>query len=379
MSQSKFKIPASYQAYTDKYFLRTREILEKEALNPRVKLKVFARKGEIFSGGEEASYFLKQTLKRQDPKAHVWTLPEGAKYKPGEPLMIIEAESSKAVDKETIYLGILSGAISQKHGIRPPTQEEVYEKAKSLVSILKDIPATYFGARHYHWSLDEMISRAALDAGFKSAATDIGAATHGMKGVGTMPHFLIVAMASRYGVENATAEAAKAFDKQISKDVGRIVLVDTFNKEITDSLASAKAVENLYAVRIDTCGENIGEEGTPYLLNTKGSDPGYMNGRGVTIELTKNLRRALDCQGHEKVGIFVSSGFGNPEKLKAFVKANDEWEKQYNKPLFIGAGIGEITQAIFTTADIFEVDGKKLSKTGREVAEIDYSRLIKRF
>jgi nicotinate phosphoribosyltransferase len=379
MNNNKFKIAENYQTYTDKYFLRTREILEKEGLNPRVKLKVFARKGEIFAGEEEASYFLEQTLKRQDPEAHVWVLPEGAKYKPGEPLMVIEAEASKAVDKETIYLGILSGAISQKHGIRPPTREEVYEKAKSLVSMLKDIPATYFGARHYHWSLDEIISGGALDAGFKSAATDIGAATHGMKGVGTMPHFLIVAMASKYGIENATAEAAKAFDKHISKDVGRIVLVDTFNKEITDSLASARNIKNLYAVRIDTCGENIGERGTPYLLNTEGTDPGYRKGKGVTIELAQNLRRALDSQGYEKVGIFVSSGFGNPEKLKAFVKANDQWKKEYRRPLFIGAGIGEITQAIFTTADIFEVDGKKLSKTGREVEEIDYSKLIKKF
>jgi len=380
---SEFQIPEPYQAYTDKYFLRTRQILEKEGIDPLVKLKVFARKGDTFSGGREAAHFLLKTLKSEDPESHLWVLPEGASYKSKEPLMVVEGRASKVVDKETIYLGILSGALSRSRGIQPPTYEEVYGRAKELVNILGEIPATYFGARHYHWSLDEMISKAALDAGFVSAATDIGAGTHGMKGVGTIPHFLVIAMASKYGVERATEEAAKAFHNHIDKEVPRIVLVDTFNREISDSIACADALgKDLYAVRIDTCGENIGE-GSHYLLNERCVDPGYRIGKGVTLELTKNLRSALDYHGHGGVGIFLSSGFGNPDKLKAFVEESKEWQKWERsplcRPLFKGVGIGEITEAIFTTADIFEVDGKRLSKTGREVEEIDYSRMIKAF
>ncbi|MBN2051888.1 nicotinate phosphoribosyltransferase [Candidatus Woesearchaeota archaeon] len=368
-------MPKNYQAYVDKYFLRTKEVLEKEELDQIVKLKVFARKGNTFAGGEEASYFLQQTLKKEDPDSHLWVLPEGAKYSPKEPLMIIEGKAAQIVEKETIYLGILSGALSKKHGIKPPTYEDVYERAKELVSIMKDIPITYFGARHYHWSLDEMISRAALDAGFKSASSDNGAATHGMKGVGTMPHFLIVCMASKYGMENATAEATKAFDKHISQEVPRVVLIDTFNREISDSIASAEALQGrLNSVRIDTCGENIGEGGTAYTGNN-GKDPDYKTGTGVTIELAQNLREALDKAGHDYVNIFLSSGFGEPRKAEAFVRANDEWKQKHKNKLFSGVGIGEITPAIFTTADIFEVDGMKLSKVGREVEEVDYSKL----
>ncbi len=370
-----------YERFVDKYFLRTKEILEKEGIDPVVKLKVFTRKGNVFAGGEEAAYFLKETLKKQDPESHLWVLPEGASYNATEPLMIVEGRASKVVDKETIYLGILSGALTKRNGISKPSYGQIYRRAEELVKIFGDIPVTYFGARHYHWSLDEMITRAALDAGFKSASTDNGAATHGMSGVGTMPHFLMVAMASKYGIENATKEAAKAFNKHIDQKVPRIILADTFNREISDSVASADALNgNMYAVRLDTCGENIGEGGTPYLKNASGFDPEYMIGKGVTIELAQNVKKALDSADHYLTDIFLSSGFGDPAKARAFMKANDEWKRHHHgKPLFTGVGVGELTPAIFTTADIFEVDGNKMSKIGREVEKVDYSRLRKVF
>ena len=46
------------------------------------------------------------------------------------------------------------------------------------------------------------------------------------------------------------AESAKAFDRNIDKRVPRIILVDTFNREIDDTIATARGVPSLAGARI---------------------------------------------------------------------------------------------------------------------------------
>ncbi|KKL69497.1 hypothetical protein LCGC14_2114280, partial [marine sediment metagenome] len=41
----KFNLPKDHKPYIDKYFLRAKEILQKDGLNPVVKAQVFIRKG----------------------------------------------------------------------------------------------------------------------------------------------------------------------------------------------------------------------------------------------------------------------------------------------------------------------------------------------
>ena len=287
--------------------------------------------------------------------------------------MIIKGPAQSFIELETMYLGVLSHNLTEAVGISAPKPAEIKEKLQKLKDIYQDIPIVYFGARHYHWSLDKMIAGAALEGGAVQTSSDIGSSNVGLKGVGTTPHALTLILASTYGKTQATLETAYLFDKHMPEEIPRVTLVDTFNRELTDSLMVAKYFgKRNNGFRIDTCGENIGEGG---LYNRgKHRDPTFKKGTGVTIELARNLRNNLVKNGFgEYTNVFLSSSFGNEDKAKAFVQANELYKQETGFSLFEGVGIGEVSKARFCTADIFEVDGKSMYKTGRPVENIDYS------
>ena len=364
-------LPPSHKPYIDKYFDRTNQILKAENLNPRVSMKVFTRGQGRVAGLEEAVEVL---LDYTDlgSTGEIWTTKKDT-YETKEPLMIIKGPAQSFVEMETMYLGVLSQAISKANGLKEPEPAKIKEKFERLADIYKDIPIIYFGARHYHWKLDSMIAKAALEGGAKVTSTDIGSQHVGLKGVGTTPHILTLILAHYYGIENATRKTAELFDKHMDPSIPRVALVDTFNRELTDSLSVAEYFgkrENNY--RIDTCGENIGEGGTPFIY---GRDPTFQTGTGVTIELARNLRKNLIDNGYgEYTNTFLSSSFGDEEKARAFVFANKIFKEQTGFDLFTGVGIGEVSEAIFCTADPYEVEDKPMFKTGREFYDfqVDY-------
>ena len=101
-------------------------------------------------------------------------------------------------------------------------------------------------------------------------------------------------------------EATKAFDRVINPAVPRIAWVDYNKREVRDTVDTAKALREkaletrLYAVRVDTCGENIAEGGIE-------GDKKYWQGKGVTVEGIAVLRRMLDDDLFaDKAGIFLS-------------------------------------------------------------------------
>jgi len=369
------ELPASHIPYTDKYFLRTNEILKKEEINPVIAVKVFCRGEGPVKGLDDAVEVLTKYSDLEQVGGEVW-LTNKENFANNEPLMVIKGPAQTFVELETMYLGVLSAAISAAVGIEAPEPKQVADKLKRLKDIYMDIPIIYFGARHYHWSLDKEIAAAALKGGASQTSTDIGSSNIGQKGAGTTPHVLTIILASIYGKENATLKTAELFDKHMPLEVNRVTLVDTFNREITDSLAVAKYFGiRQNAMRIDTCGENIGEGGSFY-HDRKIQDPEYQTGTGVTIRLVTNVRNALIENGYGKnTEIFLSSGFGDEAKARAFVKANHEYREKTGYHLFTGVGIGEISPARFCTADVFEVAGKPLAKTGREAGDIDYSTM----
>jgi len=368
-------LPESHVPYTDKYFLRTNEILKKEDINPRISMKVFCRGSGPTVGLDEAVEILDKYSPLEKQKDEVW-ITKKKYFSNTEPLMIIKGPAQSFAELETMYLGVLSSAISEAVGIGPPDLIQITEKLKRLKTIYQDIPITYFGARHYHWSLDKKIAGAALKGGAAQTSTDIGSSNIGLKGVGTTPHLLTIILASIYGIKNATLKTAELFDKHMPPEVPRVTLVDTFNRELTDSLAVAQYFgKRKNSLRIDTCGENIGEGGSLY-NGEKTVDPEFKTGTGVTIELTTNVRDHLIKNGYgENTEIFLSSGFGNETKARAFANAHKEYKKKKGYNLFSGVGIGEISSARFCTADIFEVNDRPLAKTGREIGYIDYSTM----
>jgi len=371
----KQNLPENHRAYIDKYFLRTNEILKKEGINPNVSMKVFTRGEGKVAGLDEAVEILLKYSDLKEQNGEIWVT-KNKDYTTKEPLMIIKGPVQSFVELETMYLSVLSSAISETNGIAQPDPVQIKQKLERLVEIYQDIPITYFGARHYHWSLDKEIAGAVLEGGAVITSTDIGSSNIGKEGVGTTPHILTIVLASMYGKENATLKTAQLFNKYMPTEIPRVTLVDTFNRELSDSRMVARYFgnrRNLY--RLDTCGENIGEGGSLY-KGRKAKDPSYQTGTGVTIELAKNLRMKLINDGYGAyTDTFLSSSFGNEEKAKAFVKAQNEFKKETGFDLFTGVGIGEISDAIFCTADLFEVEGKPFAKTGREMLHVDYSQM----
>lgn len=339
-------LPDSHEAYADKYFLRTREILEAENLNPWVRAQVFIREGpgNVY-GIEEALDILDTYSPIVQNGGGVYALSEGSYYNPKDSLMIIEAPIQDIVELETMYLGVLSSETTKANDGYGVDLSKVRENIRKIVEISEGRSVSYFGARHWRFDEDAGITRAAYEGGVISASTDIGSATFGKEGIGTIPHALENIMAWKYGYENAVVESTKAFDRIVNPNVPRVALIDYANREIDDSLATAKALEGrLHGIRIDTCGENIAQGAI------KGNRK-YWEGHGVTISGTLALRNALNDSGNEDVKIFLTSGFGNPEKVKAFVEA----EKELGIRLFDSLGVGAVYKSRAATMDIVAV------------------------
>jgi len=361
-------IIGKYRPSTDKYFLRSKQILEAERINPLVRYQVFTRKDiPKLKGADEAVNFIKEVT---GDKVRIYTLRDGQGYTTNKPIMKIEGRVQDLVDLETIYLSILSGRLTGNIDLN-----EVRKKARAVVNAANGKPLYYFGARHFAPELDEGIARICQEEGFAGCSTDIGAKAWNSKGIGTIPHSLILTYASymqEHGLEgNPTVEAAKAFDRNIDKKVPRIILIDTFNREIDDSIATAKDIPNLAGARIDTCGENYSQGARDIQLPNLSVNQKYLQGRGVTIAGNWALRKALDKNGLGNLEITVSSGF-NEEKTAAFVEADKAYQELYGKPLFDSIGTGSLAKPVMATSDIVAYYSEKqdkwlpLSKKGRD-------------
>lgn len=350
-------LPPSHRPFTDKYFLRSGLILEREGLNPRVGVQVFFRNGPgVLRGADEAVEIFRAYSALAEHDGFVLALPEGSAFDPLEPVMYVEGPARDVIELETMYLGVLAGRTSLANGVAPPNPDAVAERAAAIRRLLPGKSLMYFGARHWHWSLDEAISSAAIAGGFDACATDAGALAAGKAaGVGTIPHALVLIFAHERGPEHATRQAALAFDRHIEPECARIALVDTFNREIDDSLDTARALgPRLWGVRLDTAGELLGQGATPF------DGRKHLTGAGVTVAGVRAVRRALDQAGFEHVNIVLSSGFGDLEKVAAFARAEDE-----DGRLFESLGVGGLFDAWCATADIVRVEGRPLAKTGR--------------
>jgi len=300
----------------DVYFLRTVEILRKEGINPIVTTEVFPRADGILCGIEEVKELLRQVLPAG--KSEVWALQEGEPFTRKEVVLRITAPYQDFGVYETCYLGILAHCSGWASA------------ARECVQAARGLPVLSFGARHVHPSVVAMMEYCAVVGGCTGCASTAGAQLAGMKPVGTIPHALIIIMGS-------TAAATLAFDREMDPDVPRIALVDTFEDEVRESVAVAKAMQGkLYGVRLDTPSER---------------------GR-VTAELVKEVRAWLDLEGFKDVRIAASGGL-DPERIRYFLDAGAPVD------LFaVGSYISDARPLDFT-ADLHEVDGRPIAKRGR--------------
>ena len=130
------------------------------------------------------------------------------------------------------------------------------------------------------------------------------------------------------------------------------MLVDFNNDSVADGLAAAERLgDRLWGVRLDTSGSLVDEA----LRDAPG---GEEERRGVTPELVRRMRAALDADGHGEVKIVVSGGF-DAEHIRRF-------EAERAPVDSYGVGSSMLRGENDFTADVVRVDGRPCAKAGRE-------------
>ncbi len=316
--------------YSDKYFVRTKEVLEKDHRHTGVLMQVFCRKEAVLCGMDEAIAILK--LGAVNPEnLTIRALHDGDRIKALETVMTIEGDYSTFAHLETVYLGVLARGTAVATAVR------------KVVDAAAGRPVLFFSARFDHYRVQETDGYAAFISGAINVSTDAQGSLWGGKGIGTIPHGLIAA----YGGD--TVRAAKAFDKHMSKDIPRIVLVDFENDCIRTSLEVAKVLgKRLWGVRFDTASD----------LRDKSVKSRGKNSYGVSPELCRKARKCFDEAGFGYVKIVISSGF-DEERIRNFVKLGVPFNA-------VGVGSVFLRKKIDFTADVVMVEGKPCVKVGRQ-------------
>ncbi len=317
--------------YSDKYFLRTKQILDKDNHHPHVLMQIFCRNEAIVCGIDEAIAVLKLCTDEPE-KLRIKALHDGDRVKANETVMTIEGDYALFAHLETVYLGVLS---------RPTA---VATAVRKVVQAAKDKKVLFFPARFDHYRVQATDGYAAFISGALGVSTDAQGTWWGQKGIGTVPHGLIAA----YGGD--VLMAALAFDKYMPEEIDRIVLVDFSNDCIGTSLRVAKKLgKKLWGVRFDTPLDVKDVSVT----ETKGK-----KAYGVCPELVFKARKAFDEAGFNNIKIVVSSGF-DEDKIKTFNKLKVPFDA-------VGVGSALFKEKTDFTADIVRVNGKPLAKVGRK-------------
>jgi len=317
--------------FSDSYFLRAQEILDKDSFYPRVLMQIFQRQEAILCGIDEALAVL-QRCSRNPEQLVVHALHDGDTVAPWETVLTIEGSLADFSHLETIYLGLLA------------RQTKIATNVRRAVAAAAGKPVLFFPSRFDHYAVQYCDGYAAKVGGVTSVSTPANASSWGGEAVGTIPHALIAA----YGGD--TVRTAVAFDRYIDPSVHRVALVDFHNDCVRDSLAVANALgDKLWAVRLDTADTLVDASVVPQMSNFKPT--------GVCPQLVHNVRNALDDAGFKHVKIMVSGGF-TAERIRLFETAG--------VPADLYAVGGSLFDGSFHfTADIVQVDGQPSAKVGR--------------
>jgi nicotinate phosphoribosyltransferase len=307
---------------TDVYFLRTLEILRKAGKDRTVVAAEVTTGGlphdwpwGILCGVEEAVTLLR------DHDVSVWSFPEGTRF-PSKtprgvplPVMTLEGPYADWAQYETPLLGL----ICQASGIAT--------KAARLRLLANGKQILSFGIRRMHPGIAPLIERSVYIGGLDAITTPLGSDLLGIPAAGTIPHALVIVM-------GGPREAFEAVHKFLEKTVPRLVLVDTYYDEKTETLLALEAIPELAGVRLDTPASR----------------------RGNFPAIVREIRWELDLRGHKDVKIYVSGNI-DEKSLPALIEAGAD-----------GFGIGtSLSNAptIDFACDIVALEGKPVAKRGK--------------
>lgn len=358
-------------AWTDKYFSRTRMIVERFG-DTEVTYAFFLRR-PVLCATRLAVEWIQTQARNRSICVNVEVLhEEGTWVGAGEPLMYVSGSFAALAEWETWIL--------QKLGSTCVAAYNAYEMCQTL----PNVSFLAMDARHcagtqmaelmaYGASVGSQAAKRTFGArGFIGNATDATAHFFGREtGFGTMPHALI-------GYAGSTLQAARMFH-ECFPDEPLAVLVDYFGREITDALDVCRAFASLakegkVALRLDTHGgrflEGLDTQKSYEVLGRNAPDAvrDYRTeaelhdliGTGVSAAAIWHMRESLDNAGFSKVRIIASSGF-TPQKCRSMAYA-----KAPIDVIGTGSFLPEKWSETFATADIIAYAGVPTVKVGRE-------------
>ncbi len=307
------------------YFFKTQEIIKQNKPNSIVTLQFFQRSDDvILCGINEVLELLEKNT--DTSKYSIKYLEEGTLIKSKEVVLELEGQYSEF----GIYEGMIDGILARQTSLASNAKRIKDSTTKKVI---------FMGDRADHYSNQVKDGYAISCGGIETQVTQAQTELHNGEAVGTVPHALIQMF------NGDLVEALKAYKKAFPNE-GLVALVDFNNDVITDTLSVIKEFgKELKAVRVDT------SDGV--------SDAFFKNDEeyGVTPNLIKALREAMDKNGGEHVEIIVSSGF-TQEKIKRF--------ENEGVPVDIyGVGGSLLKINLGFTADAVIIDGVECAKKGR--------------
>ncbi|VBB69087.1 Nicotinate phosphoribosyltransferase [invertebrate metagenome] len=371
ISTVKKPLSVDISRYTDKYFVRTRAVVERFG-DCRVTYAVFMRR-QVLYAGRPAIMWLETVCRTRGVTVDVETpFTEGDLVGANEVMLHMTGSFAALVELETILLQKLGAACVAAYN------------AFAMASTLPQVAFWAMDARHCAGTeMAELMAYAAAvgstaakqragAVGFLANTNDATAYYFGQSvGRGTMPHALI-------GYAGSTIRAAEMFHATFPND-DLTVLIDYFGREITDSLAVAQCFPDLVAagrlsVRMDTPQsrfiEGLDYERSCTVLRNHAPAVLYRDwvedelhhliGPGVSAAALWCLREALDNAGFSAVRLVASSGF-SLQKCRLMAQAEVPLD-------VIGTGsyLPESWPETYATADIIAYDGQPCVKLGRE-------------
>ncbi|MEE2898386.1 MAG: quinolinate phosphoribosyl transferase [Gemmatimonadota bacterium] len=320
--------------YSDKYFVRAREVLTHHGMEPVVTMQVFQKRDAFVAGTDEAIAILKLCLSDgySFSDLEVLSLRDGDRADPWETVMHITGPYAAFAHLETLYVGVLA------------RRTRIATNTRAVVEAAWPRPIMFFPARHDHWMVQTGDGWAAHIAGAIGVSTDAQASWWGSGGIGTVPHALIAAFGG-----DAVA-ATQAFADAMSDEVRVISLVDFDNDSVGTSLAVARSMgTKLWGVRLDTAAAMVDR--------SLDGELGDFDPRGVNPRLVERVRDALDREGFHDVSIVVSGGF-SVEKIRHFEALRVPVDSY-------GVGSALVRESYDYTADVVRLEGEPLAKVGR--------------
>lgn len=326
-------------AYLAAYFERTTTILKKNKPNNIVTMQWFQREPQAILAGIEQVVALLEAVSPNFKGLKIWALTDGQTIKANEPVLKIEGHYQNFGFLE----GMIDGILARNTSIATTAHELVKAAGKKPIIAMNDRADLYLnqpvdGYACYVGGIRRFVTE---------AATAYLPSRENVSVLGTMPHALI------QSYNGDTLAATIAFHETFPK-VPLVSLVDYNNDCVREALIVADYFgKKLWAVRLDTSSALTDK----FLEANKHHYPPGAHLSGVSSYLVREVRKALDKNGHKHVKIIVSSGF-NAHKIKDF-----EAKKVPVDIYGVGSALSKVK--IEFTGDLVLLNGLPQAKIGR--------------